>query len=104
MGIIYDGFSDNVKDTAKGAVKVFQEPDLWELHVWGSDISDWQHLTAHWQQGVAQIAREPQACARYHAGRLLDCYYCSPEECIFGQYCYHYVNLQHPEVKISHLE
>jgi hypothetical protein len=33
-----------------GAVMVFKDPDLRDLNVWRPDLSDWQHLTAHWLQ------------------------------------------------------
>ncbi|GIK04727.1 hypothetical protein Aspvir_008821 [Aspergillus viridinutans] len=33
-----------------GAVMVFKDPDFRDLNVWRPDLSDWQHLTAHWLQ------------------------------------------------------
>ncbi|KAG2014584.1 hypothetical protein GB937_006546 [Aspergillus fischeri] len=33
-----------------GAVMVFKDPDLRDLNVWKPDLSEWQHLTAHWLQ------------------------------------------------------
>jgi hypothetical protein len=65
------GSSGNDSDTVNGAVMMFKYTDLRDLDVWRPDISDWQPLPAHWQRIISQITREPQAYARYHAGRSL---------------------------------